>query len=637
VRTRAAAVCGAAPCLLLALTGGLASVAVGWDFSKALESFVVSNAVIGLGFGLCGALLVWHRPDHPVGWLFLVGGLLQNVTAAVAPLDQLVHDHGGPVWSMRLLTTMFAWAWPVHIGVCLPLSLALLPDGRLPSPRWRPWFVLVAVTSPLFVVETGTSPQQLTGIPDGWWTLPHDGGWSALWTASELRWVLSMLFGLAALAVRYRRGNELVRRQLLWVVAAAAFVLAAVTPWSLVAGTPVVVLFAIPLLPVAITVAVLRHGLLDIRLVLARGLAYFLLSALVLAGYALLVLLLSGVASALLVALLAFPLRARLQAAVDRLLYGDRGDPVRLASRVGGALSDLSAGLEAVRETMRLPYVAIVDASGTVLGEAGLPVEATAQVVLSEASSLLVGLRAGERVLGAADARVLEMLSGPLAVAGAAPTTSRELQVSRERLVTAREEERRRLRRDLHDGLGPLLTGVALAADAAANVQHSAPDDARDLLRGVRTDTRTAIAEVRRLVDDLRPRALDELGLVPALELRAAQAIARADGAPLVVTVTAGPLGELPAALEVAVYRIVTEALNNVVRHSSASRAEVRLCRDKTSLVVEVLDDGPLSEWGGGVGTTSMRERAEELGGSCVATSTAAGGLVRAALPLVAA
>ncbi len=513
----------------------------------------------------------------------------------------------------------------------------MLPDGHLPSRRWRPWFVLIAVTSPLFVVETGTSPQQLQGIPDGWWTLPHTGGWATLWTASELRWALSMLFGLVALVVRYRRGDELVRQQLLWVVAAAGLLLTAVAPWSLIAGTPIVVLFAIPLLPLAITVAVLRHGLLDIRLVLARGLAYGLLSALVLAGYALLVLLLSGVASALLVSLLAFPLRARLQNAVERLLYGERGDPIRVASRVGGALSDLSAGLEAVRDSMRLPYVAVMDASGRLLGAAGGPVDYTAQVVLSDASSLLVGLRTGERVLGAADARILDMLSGPLSVAVAATAVSHELQVSRERLVTAREEERRRLRRDLHDGLGPLLTGVALTADAAANVQVSAPDEARELLRGIRTDTRTAIAEVRRLVDDLRPRALDELGLVAALELRAGQATVRADGVALEASVTAGRLGELPAALEVAAYRIATEALTNVVRHSTAGRVEVRLCRDTDALRLEVLDDGSSAFWGGGVGTTSMRERAQELGGTCdVGPDVGGGGAVRARLPLLA-
>jgi signal transduction histidine kinase len=626
MRTRAAAVTGAVLCLLLGVTGVVGSFATGWTFREALDTYVVSNEVIGLGFGLCGALIAYHRPRHPVGWLYLVGGLLQTVTAATSPIVQLLYDHHASMPLIRTLMTIFMWSWPVHIGICLPLSLPLLPDGRLPSPRWRPWFWAVAVTSPLFVIDIGTDPDPVPGLPPGYLTLSHKG---AFWAISEPRWVLSMLFGVVALAVRYKRGDEQVRRQLLWIVAAAAFVLAAVTPWSLVAGTPIVVLFAIPLLPVAITVAVLRHGLLDIRLVVARGVVYGLLSALVLAAYALLVLALSGVASALLVALLALPLRARLQTAVDRLLYGDRGDPLRLAHRVGGALADLSGGLEEVRESMRLPWVAVVLSDGSVLGSAGARGTAIATLELSEDASLEVGLRRGERTLSSADTRVLTMLSGPLAVAVAATRASQELQVSRERIVTAREEERRRLRRDLHDGLGPLLTGVAFAADAAANVQATDPAQANSLLRDVRTETRTAIAEVRRLVDDLRPKALDELGLVGAVEMRAA-----AVTGDVAVTITAGPLGELPAALEVAAYRIATEGLTNVVRHSDARHAEVRLCRDAGALVVEVLDDGTTSPWGSGVGTTSMRERAEELGGTCVAGPTSDGGRVRAVLPL---
>jgi signal transduction histidine kinase len=629
MRTRALAITGAVLCVLLGATGVVGSVAAGWSFGKALDAFVVSNEVIGLSFGLCGALVAYHRPRHPVGWLYLVGGLLQTLTAATSPVVQLLFDHDAPTPLVRVLMTVFMWSWPVHIGVCLPLSLALLPDGRLPSARWRPWFLAVALTAPLFVVEIGTDPHPVEGLPAGYLTLPHDGGLAALWGVSELRWVLSMLFGVAVLGVRYRRGDEQVRRQLLWVVAAAVFVLAAVAPWALVSGTPIAVLFAIPLLPVAITVAVLRHGLLDIRLVVARGVVYGLLSALVLGVYALLVLALSGVASALLVALLALPLRARLQVAVDRLLYGDRGDPLRVAHRVGGALSDLSGGLEEVRAAMRLPWVAVVLGDGSVLGSAGTQAAAVATLELSDDAVLEVGLRRGERRLSSTDDRVLTMLSGPLAVAVAATRASRELQVSRERIVTAREEERRRLRRDLHDGLGPLLTGVAFAADAAANVQSSDPGQARELLRDVRTETRTAIAEVRRLVDDLRPRALDELGLGGAIELRAAAVTGS-----LRVTVTAAPLGELPAAQEVAAYRIATEGLTNVVRHSDAQRAEVRLCRDADALVVEVLDDGTTRQWGTGVGTTTMRERAEELGGTCLAGPSSDGGRVRAVLPL---
>ncbi len=548
-------------------------------------------------------------------------------------MAELTLIHGGPLWLTRLLVTVFALAWPVHIGICLPLSLYLLPDGRLPSPRWRPWFVLFAATSPLFVLENGNGHSDGT-FPDGFLLLPLDGAWSVLWSASELRWVLSMVVGIAALATRYATGGEVVRRQLLWVVLASGFVLAAVTPWALVSGTPIIVLFAIPVLPAGIAVAVLRHGLLDIRLVIARSVAYLLLSSLVLAGYAVLVLVLSGVASALLVAMLALPLRARLQTAVERVLYGNRGDPARVAAEVGGALQDLSAGLVAVRASLRLPYVAIRDGENHILGSSGNPGKEVVELPLGGRATLEVGLRVGERRLSAADAGVLAMLSGPLAVAVSATCAARDVQLAREELVTAREEERRRLRRDLHDGLGTLLTGVVLSADAAANTAASQPSESAALLATVRTDLRTAVNEVRRLVDDLRPVAVDDLGLVAALEVRAAQAVRRADGAPLEVRVETDLDGPLPAALEVAAYRIATEALTNIVRHSTATRARIRVGVRGGALEVEVLDDGSMQLWGSGVGTDSMRERAEELGGTCERGPGPSGGHVRAVIPI---
>ncbi len=620
-------------CALLAAVAGISWALVGWSFHEAVDAFVVSNLVIGLSFGACGALVAWYRPSHPVGWLYLVGGLCQALSAASACLAELTVVQGDPLWSTRLLVTIFALAWPVHIGICLPLSLYLLPDGRLPSPRWRPWFVLFAVTSPLFVLENGNSHSDGT-FPDGFLLLPLDAWWSVLWSASEVRWVLSMLVGLAAVATRYITGREVVRRQLLWVVLAAGLVLAAVIPWALVSGTPIIVLFAIPVLPAGIAVAVLRHGLLDIRLVIARSVAYLLLSSLVLAGYAILVLVLSGVASALLVSMLALPLRARLQTAVERVLYGNRGDPARVAAEVGGALLDLSEGLVAVRASMRLPYVAIRDEQNRILGSSGSPATEVVELALGDRATLEIGLRAGERRLASADAGVLSMLAGPLTVAVSATCAARDVQLARERLVNAREEERRRLRRDLHDGLGTLLTGVVLSADAAANTASSQPGESAALLATVRTDLRAAVHEVRRLVDDLRPVAVDDLGLVAALEVRAAQAVRLADGAPLEVTVETDLDGPLPAALEVAAYRIATEALTNIVRHSTASRARIRVGVRDGALEVEVRDDGTTQQWGSGVGTMSMRERAEELGGTCERGPGPGGGLVRAVIPI---
>ena len=455
---------------VLASAGAVvAATAVHWSFAETLNAFVVSNLVIGVSFALCGALIAWHRPRLLLGWLYAVGGVCQVLSGLAAPLGQVLHDQGAPTWIVRLDMTVFNWAWPVNIGLAIPLSLLLLPDGRLASRRWRPVAAAVAVTSPLFLLEVGLGTETPPGMPAAYLALPGYDDLAWLWTLSEVRWVLSVLVGLACLAFRYRQGNEVVRRQLLWLVLAAAVIVVAVTPWALVAGTPLVVLFTIPLLPAAVAVAVLRHGLLDIKLVVSRVVTYALLSGLVLAAYAGLVVVLSGVASALLVALLALPVRARLQAAIDRLLYGERGNPVRVASRVGQSLSGgLSETLEEVRAALRLPYVAVV-VRDEVRAAGGTPGGPTATLPL-EGAVLVVGLRGGERRLSAADTNILRMLSGPLSTALHATDLLRELKVSRERLVLAEEEERRRLRRELHDGLGPLLTGVALSADMAHNL-----------------------------------------------------------------------------------------------------------------------------------------------------------------------
>jgi signal transduction histidine kinase len=210
-----------------------------------------------------------------------------------------------------------------------------------------------------------------------------------------------------------------------------------------------------------------------------------------------------------------------------------------------------------------------------------------------------------------------------------------DLRRSRERLVAAREEERRRLRRDLHDGLGPQLASLTLKLDAARNLLAHDPAAADALLVELKDQTQTAIADIRRLVYDLRPPALDQLGLVPALR---EHALTRKALNGLQIAVEASePWPALPAAVEVAAYRIVLEALTNVERHARARRCVVRLTLDD-ALQLEIADDGVGLSPGyqAGVGLTSMRERAAELGGSCTIESASDGGTrVLARLPLV--
>jgi signal transduction histidine kinase len=205
-----------------------------------------------------------------------------------------------------------------------------------------------------------------------------------------------------------------------------------------------------------------------------------------------------------------------------------------------------------------------------------------------------------------------------------------ELQESRERLVVAREEERRRIRRDLHDGLGPALGGTVFQLESARLLVRRDPDAAEQQIATTSRQVQEVVADVRRLVHDLRPPALDDRGLVGALRQQAEQS-------PVRVEVDAEELGELSAAVEVAAYRIASEAVTNVTRHAAATRACVRLWREGADLVVEVSDDGVgiAADAQVGVGLVGLRERAAELGGRSEVICPAEGGtVVRAWLPM---
>ena len=631
---------------LVALSG-----TAGWSLQDAVDSFAVTNGLMGLTFAVCGTVIAWNRPSNPIGWLFVADGIGHATTAAGAPLTLVLHNNSAPIGVQRLVGTVISWSWPWSIALFLPLALLLFPNGKLVSPRWRIAAIALIVTAPFFAAEMGTSPDPpFEGGVRGYLTISSYDELQPLWTATEIRGLIVYAVAIASLIVRYRRSDETRRRQLLWLLLAAVIVLVFMVPWALVAGTPILVLLSIPLIPIAVAVAIVRHKLLDIRFVVSRALTWALLSVIAISTYAALVAMTDSFISSrfgrsaavtVIVALLIAPVLPQLQRLVDRAMYGDRRDPARVASRVGEELATNPAGgmpgvVGAIRSALRLPYVGIaVDGELVAFdGVAGNVVPVDMSYGGTTVGSLLVGLRSGESGLSPADRNVLALVAVPLAVAVHATRLSDELQASRERLVAAREEERRRLRRDLHDGLGPTLTGVAFTADAAANLVSVDPSRASSLLGDLRRDTRTAIADVRRLVDDLRPPALDELGLVGALRQRADQLSWRADGASVSVSVSAEGLPALPAALEVAAYRIATEALTNVVRHSRATVAVLAL-RCGKELEIEVTDDGsPNGAWIPGVGLQAMRERAAELGGTFEAGPSPTGGRVRALFPL---
>jgi signal transduction histidine kinase len=249
--------------------------------------------------------------------------------------------------------------------------------------------------------------------------------------------------------------------------------------------------------------------------------------------------------------------------------------------------------------------------------------------------TLAVGARWDGERLGPADEQALDAAGRQLAVTAEAYLLARRLADARERLVGAREDERRRIRRDLHDGLGPALAGITAALEGLEEIARTDPAAAAAALPDLRAAARAAVGDVRRLVDGLRPPALDELGLVAALdeELRRLQ---QATGVRCSIAAP-GRLPALPAAVEVAAMRITLEAATNVVRHASATSCAVTVEVGDRQLVVRVDDDGTglRPDTTPGVGLVSMRERAEEVGGAVEVAARPEGGTrVSAVLPL---
>jgi signal transduction histidine kinase len=640
------------------------------DLGLSLRSYaayaVALDVVFAAGYGAVAVLLFWRRPDDPVA-LFVSLALL---TFGAATFTNAMG---------ALSAEASAWHLPVAFlksvgSIAFGLLLFLFPDGRF-VPRWTQFVAFAWI---------------LWQLPKYWfprWT-DSDPGSPVIWIALSV-WTVALGTAVYAQSYRYRRvSGPAQRQQIKWVVFGISAGLAgflgtnvAVVALAPVPDTPGAVLVhlaghtisyaAMFLIPTSIGVAVLRHHLFDIDLIINRTLVYGALTACVVVLYVLVVgglgqllqargnLVVSLLATGI-VAVVFAPLRDRLQRGANRLLYGERDDPYAVLSRLGDRLEStlapdavLPAVTRTVRETLKLPYAEIQllrRAGFETAAVAGDPVEGALRLPLVYAGEtvgrLVLGPRAGEGGFEDPERRLLEDLAHQIgASAHAAVMTdealrlSADLQRSRERLVEAREEERRRLRRDLHDGLGPQLSSQALTIDAALALMRLDPEAAEELLLELKADSQEAVEDIRRLVYGLRPPALDDLGLLGALRETAAQYDAKGLHASLEAPDRLPPL---PAAVEVAAYRIAQEALTNVARHSGAGNCTIRLTLERGVLCVEVRDDGrgiPAPREGSsvhvGVGLTSMRERATELGGGLQVEALGTGGTrVRARLPL---
>jgi signal transduction histidine kinase len=630
---------------LFGLALALAAVAIGGALVLGLDSetlwsnFMITNTVIGLSAAPCGLLIARAKPENPIGWLFLVWGIAPLLTAAATPLMIYGADHDWPQFALRLLVTIFLFSWSWGVYCCLPLILQLFPTGKPLSRRWTVLCWLTVCTAVLGNVFVGPTHEYGASsfLVAPWWAVTE--------RIAGIGAGLIMLASVASVIVRYVRGSRTIRQQVLWLAAAILLVLLINVPiwFAIPTGRYVLLLLSFPLIPAAVTIAVLRHGLYDVRIVLSRVVVYGVLTACVIAVYIGLVAVLervvrgagAPVVAALAIALAFNPVRVRLQRLVDRAIYGTRRDPVAAMSAVGQELAgdDLGGVTDALRQTLRLSYVAIERRTGGLVesGERPATMQTWPLAYDSEPiGNLVVGPRHGERQLSRSDQRVIDLVAAPLAIVLHAQALTEDVKASRERVIEAAEEERTRLRRELHDSLGPLLTGAAFKADGIALAAQHRPERAEFLATELADQLRQSVEAVRQLAYGLRPAALDELGLVGAL---------REEGrrfSPVKVIIDAPEsLPALPSLVEVAAYRIAAEALTNVVRHSDAKLASIQLITNDGTLEMIITDNGTSrAAWAAGLGLASIKSRASEIGGACEAGPTAEGGRVVATLPM---
>ncbi|WP_051683650.1 histidine kinase [Blastococcus sp. URHD0036] len=631
----------------------------------------------GLLLAVPGALLLHRAPGNAVSWVvagtglfWAVDGLASSYLTYAVQGDVPLPGASAAFW---FVSRFGAW---LLLG--LPLLLLLYPDGRLPRGRWRTVSLLslgcAAFLPTLLLVTPSAIADRRTDEPVAAvyasldldpTSLPLPEG--LLLPLLQLAFPLGavgVLLPLAVVVHRLRRVSGDDRRRMRWllwagVVDALVMIGALLFPSSTVSYD---LSLAVGLTGLAVTLGILRPRIVDIDRLLGGTLVYgglalgvLLLDLAVLAGAGALLGDRMGTRDATLLSLLLVagayvPLRAALWRAVRRWVLGQREDPYLVVAglaerleRSDGAAEQLQAVAAAVAEAFRSPYVGVevdVVRGRQLLAEHGRPPSAVQSLPItyrSEEVGRLLLPRDGIRAqLVTRDERLLGDVVRQAAAAARASSLTAQLQESREQLVAAREEERRRLRRDLHDGLGPSLGAVVLRIDTARNLTSAGrPADADAVLRQARDDIAAALADVRRLVHDLRPPALDDLGLVGAVRQQADRVL----GPGTTATVAAGPgVDGLPAAVEVAAYRIASEALANVARHAAATTVSVELSRDPDgALVVTVTDDGTgiPSSAPAGVGLVSLRERAAELGGSSSVVCPPDGGtVVRAVLPV---
>jgi signal transduction histidine kinase len=650
------------------------------------ESFQPSDITEPLAFaavGVVGLIVAIHQPRNAIGWIYLVVWIFAaGLFAVVQEYAYWVETSHASAPGEPIAVWLGNWTWVPIFTLLLTYPFLLFPDGHLPSPRWRPVAWAIAITSALWSITFALNGgSDYTNANNERATNPFAAPASIASAVTGARIVLSfVMIGLmaatvASLLIRYRRSRGDEREQIRWLMLAGGvtvfwFILPlnhGVGGWAdFLQG------FVLALIPIAIGVAILKYHLYDIDLVLRKTLVFGVLAVFITLVYVAIVVgvgtavgssgnpVLSGIAAAI-VALAFQPVRRWGQRLANRLVYGKRATPYEVLSEFSNRLG------EAYDPEDVLPRMARILADGTgskradvwlhVGGElrsaARWPVTdgPTDEIPAEPLAPGLVPVRHRDELLGALsvqkapgesltsnESKLVDDLAAQagLVLRNVALTEQlrmrlEELHASRQRLVGAQDEERRKIERNIHDGAQQQLVALAVKQRLAASLIGRDDERASAMLAELQIETNAALDDLRNLARGIYPPLLADRGLAAALEAQARKAA-------LPVTVDADGIGRFPQDVEATVYFCTLEALNNVAKYAGASRATVRLANGNGQLRFEVTDDGrgfDSASTGYGTGLQGMADRLAAVGGeltirSAPGAGTTIAGTVRA-------
>ena len=627
--------------------------------------------LLTLAFALMGGLLAQRRPGNPIGWIFLVASFLSGVQV-LAQQYTVFALAGDNVQGARIANWIDGMIWvPITGSVAIFVTL-LFPTGRLPSRRWR-WVLWTgAVGILLFTGAFAVSTETELGLRNPFFNLGQDMLGPLFGIGSSL-YLVAVLAALASLVVRFRRARGDERQQIRWFATAVVLVAFFIT-LSFVGefllrelvvfkrAAAVGALLSFIAIPVATGVAVLKYRLYDIDIVINRAVVVAVLGAFITAVYVGIVvgvgtllgraggIVLPGVAAAA-VALAFQPARRWAQHVANRLVYGERATPFEVLT----AFSERVAGAYGAEDVLPRMARILGEGTGAARAEVWLRAGDTLRRTASwpdGTSATTVPLRDGElpelpeveravpvrdrgKLLGAltltkgrgesvtpAEDRLLANLASQVGLVLRNVQLVEDLRASRQRIVAAQDEERRRLERDIHDGAQQQLVALAVKLNLVETLSGKNPEKAREMAAQVKTELQQALDDLRDLARGIYPPLLADKGLAAALESQARKA-------PVPVTVEPDGIGRYPQEAEAAAYFCVLEALQNVAKYAHASSVIVRLGQDDGNLLFTVTDDGRGFDPGTtppGSGLQNMRDRLEALGGAVEVESAPGGG-----------